>query len=67
MKKTVLVVGFFATVFVQKSFARYAASQAQLFRSLTYDSSIKDVLAACNTAMALAKAEQFTKRLNNID
>lgn len=67
MEKIVLVVGFFATVFVQKSFARYAALQAQLFRSLTFDSSIKDLVVACNTAMALAKAEQFTKTLNNID
>ena len=67
MKKSILVIAFLATVFVQKTFAQDSTQQHQLSQLLTQYYNIKDALVAGNGNLASVKAEEFIKIANSID
>lgn len=64
MKKLLFMVAFFATAFVQHSFAQDDLKQSQLL-GLYYN--IKDALVAGNANTASSKADEFAKALHGID
>jgi len=67
MKKIFILVAFFATGFIQKSFAQDSTQQYQLSQLLSQYYNIKDALVAGNGNVASAKAEEFIKTTNSID
>jgi Protein of unknown function (DUF3347) len=67
MKKLFFLVAFFATSFIQKSFAQDTAQQYQLSQLLAQYYNIKDALVAGNGSLASTKAEEFIKTANSID
>lgn len=65
MKKIILPVTFFATAFVQSSFAQDSTSQ--LSGLLTSYYNIKDALVAGNAGNAASSSSEFVKTANSID
>lgn len=61
MKKIFLLVAFFATAFVQYSFAQNQSNDAQSGDLLGLYYNIKDALVTGNSTMATAKATEFVK------
>lgn len=67
MKKILLLVAFFATAFVQKSFAQQdSTNQIRSSQLLSLYYNIKDALASGNANDAATHAEQFVKTINGI-
>ena len=66
MKKIFLIVAFFATAFVQQSFARDNKQPAQLSQLLHSYYDIKNALVAGDATTAASKAEEFVKIVNGI-
>ena len=73
MKQIILIVGFFATTFIQQSFAqlvpplREDSTKTQSSPLLTSYYALKDALVSSNSITAATHAEAFVKALNNID
>lgn len=74
MKKSILIVAFLATAFVQNSFAQLvpthredSTKQSQLPQLLSAYYNIKDALVAGNASDAVLAATSFVKAANSID
>lgn len=67
MKKSFLIIAFFAMAFVQRSFAQDSTQQKQLSQLLIQYYDIKDALVAGKGDVASSKAEEFIKTANSID
>ena len=67
MNKVIIIVAFFATVFVQRSFGQNDTQRTSISTLLPQYLAIKNALVSGNGNAASAQAENFLKTLNTID